>query len=184
MKNEWSTIEILSHARHDWLNKLQLIKGNLALNKTERVKEIIEEIVVEAQQEANLSNLKIPQFAALLLTYNWESHSFQLEFEVLNEIKCVDLDDQALTDWTSSFFAVLHTAVEAFGDNHLSVSIQIQESGVRFFFDFSGIIKDIERLQTFLDVNQHKLLTIKVLEFSQQELALEVFLSFKNKDGK
>jgi stage 0 sporulation protein B (sporulation initiation phosphotransferase) len=176
MKNEWSTIDILRHARHDWLNKLQLIKGNIDLNKPERVKEIIQEIVVEAQQEANLSNLKMPEFAALLLTYNWESHSFQLEFEVLNEIKCLDLNDQLLTDWTSSFFACLHIAVEAYGDNHLSVSIETQENGVRFFFDFSGIIKDKERLEKFLDVNQQDLLSIKVLEFSQQELALEVFL--------
>jgi stage 0 sporulation protein B (sporulation initiation phosphotransferase) len=178
MNNDWSTIDVLRHARHDWLNRLQLIKGNLALNKTERVKEIIEEIVIEAQQEAKLSNLKIPQFAALLLTYNWQSHFFQLEFEVLNEIECLGLDDQLLADWTSSFFACLHTAVEAYYDNHLSVSIEMQDNGARFFFDFSGIIKDKERLQKFLDVNQHDLLTIKVLEFSQQELALEVFMPF------
>jgi stage 0 sporulation protein B (sporulation initiation phosphotransferase) len=183
MNKEWSTVDVLRHARHDWLNKIQLIKGNLALNKTERIKEIIEEIVVETQQEANLSNLQIPQFAALLLTFNWEAHSFLLEFEVLNEIKCVGLNDQVLTDWTSSFFACLHTAVESYGENHLSVSIETQENGVRFFFDFSGIIKDKGRLEQFLDGNQHNLLTIKVLEFSQQELALEVFMP-STKDDK
>lgn len=183
MKKEWNTVDVLRHARHDWLNRLQLIKGNLALNKTERVKTIIDEIVMEAQQEANLSNLKLPEFATLLLTYNWESHSFQLEFEVLNEIECLGLDDQLLANWTSSFFACLHTAVEPYYDNHLSVSIEKLENGVRFFFDFSGIIKDKERLQKFLDVNQHDLLTIKVQEFSQQELALEIFMPSETIDG-
>ena len=36
MRKEWDTIEVLKHARHDWLNKLQLIKGNLSLIKIDQ----------------------------------------------------------------------------------------------------------------------------------------------------
>ena len=67
MKKEWNTIELLRHVRHDWLNKLQLIKGNLDLNKIDRAKEIIDEIVIEAQNETKLSNLHFPNFTLLLL---------------------------------------------------------------------------------------------------------------------
>lgn len=179
MRKDWSTVEVLAHARHDWLNKIQLIKGNLDLNKTERVKQIIEEIVIEAQQEAKLSNLKIPRFASLILTANWEAHPFQLEYEVVHETEVIlCMDDGLLTDWTSSFFECLHTAVDAFHENNLAVSVETQKNGIRFFFDFSGIIKDKEKLQQFLDFNHNKQLTIKVLEFSQQELALDVFMPF------
>lgn len=179
MRKDWSTVDVLRHARHDWLNKLQLIKGNLDLNKPERVKHIIEEIVIEAQQEAKLSNLKIPQFASLLLTSNWEAHSFQLEFEVFQETDCLHLDDQLLTDWTCSFFDCLHTTLDNFGDNLLSVSIEMQKNGIRFFFEFSGIIKDKEKLQKFLEVNHSNEPMVNVMEFSQQELVLDVFMPFK-----
>ena len=47
IEKEWNTVEVLRHARHDWLNKLQLIKGNLDLNELDRAKEIINEIVIE-----------------------------------------------------------------------------------------------------------------------------------------
>ncbi len=40
--NEWNIVDLLSHSRHDWMNKLQLIKGNLSLQKYERVNDIIE----------------------------------------------------------------------------------------------------------------------------------------------
>ena len=36
IKKEWNTVDVLRQVRHDWLNKLQLIKGNLDLNKMER----------------------------------------------------------------------------------------------------------------------------------------------------
>ncbi len=76
MEKKWSTVDVLRHARHDWLNKLQLIKGNLDLNKPERVKQIIEEIVHEAQAEAKLSNLKIPLFASLAINSKLGGLSF------------------------------------------------------------------------------------------------------------
>jgi len=180
MRKDWSTVEVLAHARHDWLNKIQLIKGNLALNKTERVKQIIDEIVIETQQEAKLSNLKIPRFASLLLTANWEAHSFQLEYEVVHESGVIlSLDDHLLSEWTSSFFECLHTAVDEIHENNLAVSVETQKNGIRFFFDFSGIIKDKNKLQQFLDANHNNQLTIKVLEFSQQELALDTFMPFR-----
>ena len=67
INKEWNTVELLRHVRHDWLNKLQLIKGNLDLNKIDRAKEIIAEIVIETQNETKLSNLNFPNFTLLLL---------------------------------------------------------------------------------------------------------------------
>jgi stage 0 sporulation protein B (sporulation initiation phosphotransferase) len=178
MKKQWNTVDILRHARHDWLNKIQLIKGNLDLNKLDRVKQLIEEIVIEAQEEANLSNLKIPQFATLMFTANWESYSYQVEYDVINGLEALTIDDALIANWTQNFFTALHTSVDVFGDNHLSVTIETQKSGIRFFFDFSGIIKDKDKLQQFLDLHTLQQSNINVLEFSQQELALEVFMPF------
>lgn len=174
MRNDWTTVEVLRHARHDWLNKIQLIKGNLALNKVDRVKEIIDEIVIEAQQETKLSNLNIPQFASMLLTYNWNHHSIHLEYEILEETKHQKyyINDDQLTKWTIAFLENLQTSVKEFAENHLSITIDPRDTGIRFFFDFRGIIIEQEQITSFLqkaDVEK------SIEELSEIELALEVF---------
>ena len=63
----------LMYFRHDWMNKLQLIKGNLSLQKYDRVVEIIDEMVIDAKHESKLSNLKTPHLAFDFLTFNWKS---------------------------------------------------------------------------------------------------------------
>ena len=75
------------------LNKLQLIKGNLDLNRIDRAKAYIDEIVIEAQHESKLSNLNLPLFASLLLRSNWEKHSFELEYEVLKDPEPLEMND-------------------------------------------------------------------------------------------
>src|SRR4051794_13100217 len=136
MGKEWDIVEVLRHARHDWLNKLQLIKGNLDLNRIDRAKQVIDEIVIETQHETKLSNLNMPSFAALLLKSNWENHTFRLEYEVLLDAESIKINDDVMTNWTSSFFVCLNEAIEAFQDNNLSITIEPQSDGIRFFFDF------------------------------------------------
>ncbi|MBY0123944.1 sporulation initiation phosphotransferase B [Bacillus sp. S/N-304-OC-R1] len=176
MKTDWDVIEVLRYARHDWLNKIQLIKGNLALNKIDRAKDIINEIVAEAQAEAKLSNLNIPQFASLLLTYNWENHSFQIEYDVLDGTINGDLNDDWLTNWTCTFFACLNSAIKPFYENYLSVTIEPQIDGTRFFFDFRGIITNKEKLEEFLEKTPSSP-EIVVQSWTEQELSLDFFVS-------
>jgi stage 0 sporulation protein B (sporulation initiation phosphotransferase) len=171
MENNWDIVKVLRYARHDWLNKIQLIKGNLSLNRLERAQDIIDEIVMEAQQEARLSNLNLPNFAALLLITNWNHHHFLLEYEVLGDIQSVKMDDTELTKWTSSFFSTLNTCIEAFQENHLSISILPLEKGAQFFFDFSGSILSKDELESFLKESCED---VKLKEISNQELSFEM----------
>ncbi len=175
MEKQWDIIEVLRHSRHDWMNKLQLIKGNIDLNRIDRVKTVIEEIIIEAQNETKLSNLPMPGFVSLLLKTNWENPSFELEYEVLIEKEAVKIDDENLTNWTEQFFSCLHNAVEAFQANHLLITIEPYSNGLRFFFNFSGIIINRELLETFL-AERSSLLKVAIKEFSQNELTLEVFM--------
>jgi len=173
MGKEWDIVEVLRHSRHDWLNKLQLIKGNLDLNRIDRVRAVIDEIVIEAQHETKLSNLHMPMFAALLLKSNWENPSFKLEYEVMIDSESIRIDDTNMTNWTKSFFLCLNQAIEEFQENHLSITIEPQIDGVRFFFDFSGIIIKRELIEKFL---ADPAADVLVKEFSGSELALEVFM--------
>ncbi|MDP4105715.1 MAG: Spo0B C-terminal domain-containing protein [Bacillota bacterium] len=181
MEKEWNMIEVLRHSRHDWLNKLQLIKGNLDLNRIDRAKAIIDEIVIEAQHETKLSNLHIPLFASLLIRANWESNIFTLEYEVLQESGLLYINELALTQWTEGFFTCLNESITALDENHLAISIDSQDDGARFFFDFSGIIKQKARIEKFLTDCSVKDLELTVKEFSEHELAIEVFLPLNNR---
>lgn len=176
MKKEWDTIEVLRHARHDWMNKLQLIKGNLSLNKVDRAKDVIEEIIMEARRDAKLSNLHLPQFASSLLTCNWENHHFQLEYEVMDSQNFHRLDDPKLAGMTERLFETLDASIEPYQENHLSVTIDPQDKGIGFFFDFRGIINDKNRIESFLAALQNEGLHIISDGVLDGELTIEVFM--------
>ncbi|MEY2192639.1 Spo0B C-terminal domain-containing protein [Neobacillus sp. BF23-41] len=180
MEKEWDIVEVLRHSRHDWLNRLQLIKGNLDLNRIDRAKAVIDEIIIEAQHESRLTNLKMPLFASLLLKANWENPSFKLEYEVLQDSESFQINEEQITKWTCLFFQCLNGAIEAFQENHLSISIDPQSEGVRFFFDFSGIIIKSELIEAFL-ADPKILLDVVVKEFSESELAVEVFIPIQKR---
>ncbi|WP_066365526.1 Spo0B C-terminal domain-containing protein [Neobacillus fumarioli] len=177
MKKEWDMIEVLRHSRHDWLNRLQLIKGNLDLDRIDRAKSVIDEIVIEALQETKLSNLPMPQFASLLLKANWNENAFRLEYEVLEDQEAFNIQDEVLADWTKNFFISLNQAIEIFHENHLFITIAPQAEGIRFFFDFNGIIINKKPIEKFL-AEQKDMVIVTVRGFFENELALEVFMPF------
>lgn len=150
--DEWNLVEALRHARHDWMNRLQLIKGNMDLGRIDRARQIIEEIVAEAQNESKLSNLRLPKFSEWMLTYNWQTHFIKLEFEVLQAEKHTIVDDR-LYDWFSGFFSVLENSVKPYEENNMVVTIKICQEEARFELDFNGIIVDKEKLQDWLEEN-------------------------------
>jgi stage 0 sporulation protein B (sporulation initiation phosphotransferase) len=150
MEKRWTVLEALRHSRHDWLNKIQLIKGNLALNKIERVNEIIEDIVRDMQHETKLTNLRAGRFAELLMTYNWEARKVCVAYEVLGDGGDLSAHDDELTEWCAAFFEAVEQQADFHSENHLEVSIDMADGQPRLFFDYSGTIKDAEALAAWL----------------------------------
>lgn len=151
MDKKWTVVDALRHSRHDWLNRLQLVKSHLSLGGVDRVHELIEEFVGEAQQEARLINLKMPLFAELLLTYSWNSPPCELDFEVLGEeqLPLTHLD-QPLTTWTEQFFYLLHRSLDHHTENHLSVTVEQEAEETKIYFDFRGKLLDTHVIECWL----------------------------------
>ncbi len=164
MRKEWNAVEILRHSRHDWLNKIQLIKGNMALGRYDRVNEIIEEIILESKNEAKLSNLKAPNLASFLMLFNWEDRTLSLEIEVIGDEQDLSLYDDEITSWCRNFLNYVNQAVKPVAENHLILSIQLDEGEVRFIFDFNGIIEDKQEILNFLE-SELISPTIKILDY-------------------
>ena len=151
MGKDWTTVDLLRHSRHDWLNKIQLLKGNLDMDKLDRVQALLEEIIVEAQHEANLSNLGLPLFSEILLTANWMGHSFRCECEAESIGSEMPALDEQLAAWTEAFLNELDACVDLSSENTLIVSINEPDSGnVCFTFELEGKLKDEGRIEAFL----------------------------------
>ncbi|HEY4551853.1 MAG TPA: Spo0B C-terminal domain-containing protein [Bacillaceae bacterium] len=158
MNENWNVIEVLRHSRHDWLNRLQMIKGNLSLGKTEQALRVVDQIVMEMKQEARLSNLRLPKMAEMLLTHNWEKHLFRIEYEIMSECGSFDIDDGLVTDWLQSLFDCLDRASLPNHDNYLYLTMERQGDAVRFLFHYNGIIKNTDELNNWvLDKNQSQI---------------------------
>jgi stage 0 sporulation protein B (sporulation initiation phosphotransferase) len=178
MSENWTVIDTLRHARHEWLNRLQLIKGNLSMGKTEQAKRIIDEIVLEMQQEALLSNLQLPRFAEILLTHNWKGHCFRLEYEVIDFRGKMPLDDRRLADWTKRFFDELNRASLPVFDNHLYLAIEPEGDAVRFLFHFHGIMENEQTLKHWL-LNETYPDDIAFEQVSENEWQIQVWFGPK-----
>ncbi|WLR50000.1 Spo0B C-terminal domain-containing protein [Bacillus tianshenii] len=150
MDIKWDTVELLRHSRHDWLNKLQLIKGNLALERYERVNDLIEEIVIDARNEGKLSSLNMPDFAAYLMTYNWRENIIKVDFEVLGDERDLSNCEEDILKWCKAFFHLLKESVVPHGENHVSLSMEIGEGCVDYYFDIQADWADREQFETKL----------------------------------
>ncbi|KXI34335.1 MULTISPECIES: sporulation initiation phosphotransferase B [Bacillus] len=170
-------IDLLSRSRHDWMNKLQLIKGNLTLEKYDRVFEIIEEMVIEAQHESKLSNLKIPQLAYYFLTFNWESHFITLEYEVLGETRDLSAYESQLLTVSQELFSIFDQSVCQKTENHLTVTFQTdhEENDVILYFDFKGKLTSLDALNAFHDAN-YPCMSITQFHVTPHESMIELCL--------
>ncbi|MDN4526244.1 Spo0B C-terminal domain-containing protein [Fictibacillus fluitans] len=164
MSKDWSTIDVLRHARHDWLNQLQLIKANLSLNRVERVNEIIEEVIVSSRHESNLLNLKVPQLAEYLITFNWLKHPIVLKTEVTGQVRDLSGAESALLEACKSLFSILNPAVNLAAENKLILTINNDLDSTMFMFRLTGSIHNVEDVDSALHdfAETHK--TLHVIE--------------------
>ncbi|WP_096224792.1 sporulation initiation phosphotransferase B [Geobacillus sp. FJAT-46040] len=151
MEKRWTVVEVMRHARHDWLNKIQLIKGHLALNKIERVQEIIEDMIGEMHQETRLTNLKAERFAELIMTYNWEPRPLVLEYEIMDGKADWSQYDEQLAEWCRKFFRLLEAQSDERTENHLCLSIELSDRRAALFLDYRGTFRDGETIRAWLE---------------------------------
>lgn len=172
MDKIWSTMEVLRQTRHDWLNKIQMIKGNLELNKLDRVKGIIDEIIIETQQEAMLSNLNLPKFSELLMTANWYKWAWDCEYEVMDVFEGFPMLDELISQWTYRYFCLLAQQVDpVFTENILIVSLGRQEgTDISCSFHLYGKVKNQDMIIDFLKTSLTEQQMIRDYHCDEHEL--------------
>jgi stage 0 sporulation protein B (sporulation initiation phosphotransferase) len=139
--------------------------------------EIIEEMVIEAQHESKLSNLKIPQLAYYFLTFNWESHFITLEYEVLGETRDLSAYESQLLTVSRELFSIFDQSVCQKTENHLTVTFQTdhEENDVILYFDFKGKLTSLDALNAFHDAN-YPCMSITQFHVTNHESMIELCL--------
>jgi stage 0 sporulation protein B (sporulation initiation phosphotransferase) len=166
MKKDSDILEILRHSRHDWLNFVQLIKGNLALKKYDRVEEIIEDIIQQTQHENKLSNLHLSKFASDLLLFNWRNgHNFQIDFEVVGDARNLSQFEERLVTFFENFIFSLNESCVQYADNHLLLVIElIDETAPQITFDFQGSLIDVMKIKKVIENEDNRNEQLKKVE--------------------
>lgn len=135
MDDRLTVAQSLRHARHDFLNELQMIKLNLDLGRTDRAQALIRTYAEAAMHQSRLSALSLPETEEWLLTAGWRFPELRLTMSCEAPQAPSELDT-TLCQWLESFAKAVK---EAFSDAWpYPVELRIIEVDGRFSLELSG----------------------------------------------
>ena len=123
MKNPVTVAQALRHARHDFLNELQLIQMKLDLGREQEVKSIIRSHAEAAVQFSRLSTLGMPDTEEWLVTADWRFPEFHFHLECLAEKGAVRVDG-AIAEWLELLFIHMKLDRDAPAENSCRVILK------------------------------------------------------------
>lgn len=174
---EKDVINALRHARHDWLNVIQLIKANVKLKRYDRIEEIIEQVTRQSYSESRLSSLYVTNVEYYLLTYHWNQHPVQLELEVVGEPFSLKHEEDRLFRLCQSVLEKLNDTCTEDAEHNVLLSFIFKESSCQVTFDFHGVVKmEKEEWDEFVPLN------LQVEDFNEEECFLSSSF-FKNEEA-
>ncbi|WP_246218397.1 Spo0B C-terminal domain-containing protein [Litoribacterium kuwaitense] len=149
MKN-WSHEELIRYYRHDWLNTLQMIRGNLQLNHIDQVERIIDEALFKVVNEEKLFRMKTPRFTEYLVTFSLVPHFCRLDYEVFGDVRAIPDLDQQLCHLFASFMNLIERSVNPNTQPWVSLSLEFTDTVVYCNIAFEGKLTDPRALQKWM----------------------------------
>lgn len=171
---EKDVIKALRHARHDWLNVIQLIKANVALKRYDRIEGIIEQATRQAFCESRLSSLSVTKVEYYLLTYHWNQYPVQLEYEIVGEPFSLKHEEDRLFRLCQSVLEKLNNTCTEDAEHNVLLSFVFNEGGCQVTFDFQGVVQmRVEEWEELMPLH------LTVEDFHEKECLLSACFSKK-----
>lgn len=128
-------LEVMSVARHDFLNHLQVISGLVQLNKTERVREYINQVSVEMERLSQVSRLSVPEVAAFLMVASFLADKYQVKviYEINTDIENCPIPGSILAEVLEEAFHQSLSCLAPPGVANRHLKITAAKSGKKFF---------------------------------------------------
>lgn len=142
MDNRITVAQALRHARHDFLNELQLIQMKLDLGREQEVKSIIRSHAEAAVQLNRLTALKMPATENWLLTAEWRFPEFRFHLECMAQTG-IDNKDAAFADWLEQYFTSLKKHMDTASDISCRATLKEQQSVFEIGLELAGDLQEI-----------------------------------------
>ena len=127
MGNSITVAQALRHARHDFLNELQLIQMKLDLGREQDVQSIIRSHAEAAVQLNKLSALKMPATENWLLTAEWRFPEFHFQLECTARTGIAQIDEVFAT-WLERFFENLQAQIATATEHNCLIAVKEQQA--------------------------------------------------------
>jgi stage 0 sporulation protein B (sporulation initiation phosphotransferase) len=152
-------IDTLGHARHDWLNDLQLIIGYVKLNKTDKLASFVEMLKQKMNEESRIARWGHPKLVEFLLTYRARSLPFAFHLHTGSELSLVVAVEKRI--WLEE---AMFTLLEVFqqdlslgakeSDRQLHCIFQQEDQAITIFLKYYGTfpVPELERVVASMNV--------------------------------
>ena len=112
----------LRHARHDFLNELQVLKMYLDLGRAEEAQAKIRSYAEASVHQSRLAGLGMPMTEEWLLTAQWRFPEFRFELECLSKTASV-ANDSGFAGFLEQFFQQAKSGLDPFGEYSCFITI-------------------------------------------------------------
>jgi stage 0 sporulation protein B (sporulation initiation phosphotransferase) len=170
MDNQLDVLKALRQTRHDWLNVMQLIKGNLALKRYDRIEEIIDQVTQQSICESKISEIQAVSVVYFLLTYNWFSSKLKLEIDVAGDVFSLEKDEVRMLRLCEQITEKLTEGCSIESENNLLLTFLFSDIECKITFDFQGSLQ--MKKEDWLEFLNEWEPNVKLVEMDESECVL------------
>ncbi|MDF2607659.1 MAG: hypothetical protein K0S34_1855 [Bacillales bacterium] len=170
-------LDIIRLIRHDWLNRLQVIQGNIVLEKYDTANEYIKEVIHKERNSSVLATTEMPKVTFLLLSHNWKSSPIILDFEVTGEVFILDSIDDSLEAVLKNLIQVLEKYAVSSSNHFLNVDFGYTDS-LTIYIDYNGEQKELDEFKNWLkSLDEMGLFKQNLIAIENKQISFEIMLT-------
>lgn len=144
--NEQEVVRLLQYYRHDLMNELQIIHGYLSLDKVDKVKSKVEDVIINYNEERKLMNTNATRFILWVLQINQKQANIRLTYKLNFDHLSLQSLDEELVDYCDYII----NGINIYGDkqNFYEVKVKLTEdikhSCVNVKWVINGPLSEVE----------------------------------------
>lgn len=129
----------MSILRHDFLNHLQVISGLVQLNKTDRVKDYIQQVSLEMERLSKISRLVVSEVAEFLMVAHFLAYNHQVKvtFDINTRIDHSPVPGNILAEVLEEAFNQSLACLAPPGAANRNLKISVTESDKKYILKIS-----------------------------------------------
>ncbi|MDF2945549.1 MAG: hypothetical protein K0S51_228 [Bacillales bacterium] len=170
-------LDIIRLIRHDWLNRLQVIQGNIILGKYDTVNEYIKEVIHKERNSSILATTEMPKVTFLLLSHNWKSSPIILDFEVTGDVFVIKSIDDILETTLTKLIKTLENHAVSTSNHFLNVEFGYNNESLTIYIDYNGEQENLDEFNEWLKCLDKVGLCKQNLNADNKQISFEIKLT-------